>query len=257
MRGYHVAGRLARKIGLRIHARPARFTWPDGVVSFTFDDFPKSALSAGDSILQRHGARGTYYVSMGLAGMDRVVGPMFNAEDVRAAHCAGHEIACHTFSHPDCRGLRKSAILAEVRENAAGVSDLLGDYPLQNFAYPYGSVSPTAKRALGTRFSTCRGIRPGINRGWVDLADLMAVSVYHSHFEERKVRRLIDYNRSVGGWLIFFTHDVVEAPSPFGCQPAQLEAVVCYAVAHTKILPVRDVVAHLGSSRQFRGRRSL
>ena len=60
---------------------------------------------------------------------------------------------------------------------------------------------------------------------------------------EAEMRRLVDRNRSIGGWLIFVTHDVIETPSPYGCKPGQLEAVVAYAAKRTTILPVRDVVA--------------
>jgi len=28
------------------------------------------------------------------------------------------------------------------------------------------------------------------------------------------MRRLIDRNRAVGGWVIFYTHDVTDTPSP-------------------------------------------
>ena len=242
MRGYHVAGRFLRKIGLRIHARPARFTSPDGVVSFTFDDFPKSALSAGGGILEQCGTRGTYYVSMDLAGIDRVVGPMFDHEDIRAAHRAGHEIACHTHTHLDCGASGTRSILTSLCDNAVALSSVIEGFLPTNFAYPYGRVSPMAKRVLGRRFSSCRGIREGINHGTIDLADLMTVSLYDSHFDETEVRRLIEYNRSVAGWLIFYTHDVVDTPSPFGCRPRQLAAVVAYAARHTTILPVRDAV---------------
>jgi peptidoglycan/xylan/chitin deacetylase (PgdA/CDA1 family) len=241
-------GALARKIGRLMHARPARIGWPGGVVSFTFDDFPKSARTVGAGVLESFGARGTYYVSLELAGIDRVVGPMFDHEDVRSAHRTGHEIACHTFSHPDCRGLTKSAIVAEVRNNAAAFSNLVEGYTLTNFAYPYGAVSPTAKRLLGPRFSTCRGVRPGINYGIIDLAELWAVAVYSSDFDQDKMERLIDQTRLAGGWLIFYTHDIVDTPSPFGCTPAQLEAVVAYAARRTKILPVRNVVTGLDAA---------
>jgi peptidoglycan/xylan/chitin deacetylase (PgdA/CDA1 family) len=236
---------MVRKTVLSMFARRVQFTWPGGVVSFTFDDFPKTSLSTGGSILESYAARGTYYASLKLAGTERNVGPMFNQQDIVAAQFAGHEIACHTFSHLDCRRATRSSILAEVRDNAAALSSLVEGYVPTNFAYPYGSVSLTAKRALGAKFSSCRGIRPGINYGTVDLAELLAVWIYSVDFNEAGMRRLIDRTKSVGGWLIFFTHDVDDVPSRFGCKPIQLEAVVSYASKGTAILPVRDVIKQL------------
>jgi peptidoglycan/xylan/chitin deacetylase (PgdA/CDA1 family) len=104
-------------------ARPAPVTWPGVVVSFTFDDFPKSALAVGGDMLERYGARGTYYTSMKLAQSDNH--RWFDDHDIRAAHRAGHEIACHSYTHPDLREMPRPMILAEVRNSAAALSSLI------------------------------------------------------------------------------------------------------------------------------------
>ena len=80
----------------------------------------------------------------------------------------------------------------------------------------------------------------------LDLTERLANHVYAGDFDEAKMRLLIEENRSVGGWLIFYTHDVVETPSAYGCTSEQFEAVVAYAARYAPILPVRDVVAGLG-----------
>jgi peptidoglycan/xylan/chitin deacetylase (PgdA/CDA1 family) len=144
---------LAQKIGLAMSARPVPLTWPGGVISLTFDDFPKSALAAGGDILERYHARGTYYAcyaSLKLAWSDKAR-PIFDHQDLRAAHRAGHEIACHTYTHPDLACMAKPMILAEVRNNAAALSALIEGFVPTNFAYPYGRVSITAKRVLVVR----------------------------------------------------------------------------------------------------------
>src|ERR1051326_7690424 len=93
LRGLRAAGleRLAS-------SRPADIVWPGGAVSFTFDDFPRSALTAGGRILEEYGLRGTYYASLQLAGSVGDLGPMFEREDVLAAHALGPELACHTYN---------------------------------------------------------------------------------------------------------------------------------------------------------------
>jgi peptidoglycan/xylan/chitin deacetylase (PgdA/CDA1 family) len=127
---------LAQKIRLAMSARPAPVSWPGGVVSFTFDDFPKSALAVGGDILERYGARGTYYTSMKPAQSDNHFWPIFDDHDIRAAHRAGHEIACHTYTHPDLRQMARPMILAEVRNNAAALSPLIEGSVPANFAFP-------------------------------------------------------------------------------------------------------------------------
>jgi peptidoglycan/xylan/chitin deacetylase (PgdA/CDA1 family) len=196
MRRYHTAA-VARKIA----SRPARFSWPAGVVSFTFDDFPKSSIAVGGRIPEGYGVPGTYYVSMNLAGTERIVGRMFDHEDVCATHSVGHEIACHTYAHLDCCASPKRSILAEMV--AAARSSGLGGSAPTNFAYLYGRVSPVAKRVLGPLFLSCRGTCEDINYGILDLADLLAILIYSSVFGESKMRWLIDRNWSLDGWFTF------------------------------------------------------
>jgi peptidoglycan/xylan/chitin deacetylase (PgdA/CDA1 family) len=173
---------------------------------------------------------------------------MFDAEDIRTAYRTGHEIACHTFTHLDCAHATKSSIRAEVSSNAAALSTLTDGFMPTNFAYPYGSVSEVAKRVLGARFSSCRGVQPGINRETADLAELLANRIYAGHFDETHLRQLIDHAASASGWLIFYTHDVIDPPSPYGCTPEQLETIIAYAAQRTTILPVRDVVSRTAPS---------
>ncbi len=221
--------------------------WPQGVVSFTFDDFPKTAFTVGGEILERHGARGTYYTASKLANTVGDLGPLYETEDLRAAHKKGHEIACHTDTHLRCSEADKSTLVSEVHANATGLSAIIKGFVPKNFAYPYGAASPTARQVLKRYYASCRGIQPGINVNIPDTAELFGVSVYAGTFDEARMRGLIDKTRAIGGWLIFYTHDVTPTPSPYGCTPEQWEAVVSYAAKSTTILPVRDVMAGLNA----------
>jgi peptidoglycan/xylan/chitin deacetylase (PgdA/CDA1 family) len=227
-------------------ARPGTVLWPGGVVSFTFDDFPKSALIAGGTILQKYGCRGTFYTALGLAGTEDELGVYCEPEDVLAAHEQGHEIACHTHTHLDCGRARPDAIVADIAENEAELSALLGGYLPQSFAYPFGEVSLAAKQAVADRFSSCRGISGGFNRGRIDLAELRATKLYATDYDETRLRSLIDRTCQSGGWLIFYTHDIRAIPSRYGCTPTQFEAMVVHAARHATVLPVGEVMARLG-----------
>jgi peptidoglycan/xylan/chitin deacetylase (PgdA/CDA1 family) len=238
--------RLARKFGGMLCTQPAEVRWPGGVVSFTFDDFPRSAWANGGPILEEYGARGTYYTAMGLAGTENHLGPMFERDDLLALQAHGHEIACHTFSHRDCCRAPWAEITAEIDDNTAALSSLLGGSPVTNFAYPFGGVSVSAKAVLKARFASSRGTGRGINQGTVDLADLLSTSLYSHNFDRGQLCQLIDDARAGGGWLIFYTHDVSETPSPFGCTPAQFRSIVGYATENTTVLPVEGVLAGLG-----------
>ena len=64
-----------RKVSHRLatHLRvgePFRLRNETPMVSFTFDDIPKSARDDRRKLLEEHDARGTFYVSGGLVGID-------------------------------------------------------------------------------------------------------------------------------------------------------------------------------------------
>jgi peptidoglycan/xylan/chitin deacetylase (PgdA/CDA1 family) len=246
LRRVTLAARLARGIGGFLRTRPAKVDWPGGVVTFTFDDFPRSAWVNGGAILEKYDRRGTYYAAMGMAGTENNLGPLFDLDDLRAAHAHGHEIACHTYHHRDCARLTPSDIADEIDRNAAALARALGAPMISNFAYPFGGVSLSAKSVLSPRFLSCRGTGRGLNRGTADLADLASTSIYSHNFESERLCRLIDDARAASGWIIFYTHDVADEPSDFGCTPAQFESIVAYAAANAAVLPVRDMLAGLG-----------
>src|SRR5690606_35034560 len=96
-------------------------------------------------ILERHGVRGTYFISAGLMGNESHLGHYAGAEPLRKLAQAGHEIACHTYSHLDCGRANGQTIHADIERNQAALKDL-GLPASTTFAYPYGDVSPQAKK---------------------------------------------------------------------------------------------------------------
>ncbi|HLI20508.1 MAG TPA: polysaccharide deacetylase family protein, partial [Stellaceae bacterium] len=82
---------------VKAHALTTRLREP--VVSFSFDDFPRSALTEGGRILKQAGWVGTYFTAGSFCGRTIDGTEYFTREDVLRAAEEGHEIACHTFSH--------------------------------------------------------------------------------------------------------------------------------------------------------------
>src|SRR5262245_481553 len=70
-------------------------------VSFTFDDFPRTALTEGGKIMSSLGVRGTYFTAHELLGRQGPLGEVASAEDLRSLLREGHEMGCHTFEHLD------------------------------------------------------------------------------------------------------------------------------------------------------------
>jgi peptidoglycan/xylan/chitin deacetylase (PgdA/CDA1 family) len=214
-----------------------------GMVSFTFDDFPRSALEVGGAILAAKRLRGTYYASAGLAGTDGPMGPLFTKDDLERADRAGHEIGGHTYSHIGAAGLPKQALLADIGRN----QQALAGFVPHNFSYPMGLTDFTVAAFLGRHFDSCRGIAAGLNGEGTDLNLLKAVALYSEHPEQRFFDHIAEARRQ-GAWLIFYTHDVADSPSRFGCSIDLLERVV--AAAHgsgAMVAPIRDCLAALAA----------
>ena len=234
--------------------REFRLPNAEPTVSFTFDDFPRSALHVGGAILKSYGARGTYYASMGLLGTVNHLGEHFSAGDLEQLLADGHELGSHTFSHVSCREGAIRDVEADVTKGRRAVEQVAGIRASHQFSYPYGHATLRAKSKIGRMVSSCRGIVPGINNSPVDLNLLRANSIYSTSFDLDSIGRLIEANEKCRGWLIFYTHDVSEKPSAFGCLPRELEtAVKLVAISKTRILSMGDAMSPATTARMTNG----
>jgi len=59
----------------------------------------------------------------------------------------------------------------------------------------------------------------------VDVAQLNAICL-EQPFDCVRISRMLDKAEASNGWTIFFTHDVSETPSRYGCTPSQLAYVI-------------------------------
>ena len=195
------------------------------MVSFTFDDLPKSAVTTG-------------------AGSAR------GARRARHVLCVGWPGRCHN-ARMGGRRRQRRAVAASPRPRDR-LSYLLAPARLRprrgvarrrNHAQP--RIFPRARsrdrrsrpspirsvtvRSRGssssrTEFQTCRSIVPGVNAGDVDLQFLRAVPLIDRQMDRDGIDRAFDEAQTNNGWLIFYGHDVAERPSLYGCSPDLLDS---------------------------------
>ena len=243
----HILGRIRWRALEAFNRRDVNLYGNRPMVSFTFDDFPQSALYIGGAILKNYGVRGTYYAAMGLMDKVNSLGRQFSAADLKNLLRDGHELGSHTFDHLSCRSTSFQDFQANVIKGMKAIDRLSGGGLPQQFSYPKGHALFRGKRKIGAVFSSCRGIIPGINESPVDLNLLRANSLYSCCFDIEVISRLFEANERCRGWLIFYTHDISDNPSSFGCKPEDFESVVNLAVKKQNIiLPVGQVL--LGAS---------
>lgn len=230
---------LGRWSSRRFARRPFRLRTGRPIVSFTFDDFPRSAWTAGGPIFARHGIAATYYTSFGLAGRDGPSGPHFTHEDLRAVLAAGHEVGCHTHAHCPAWETPPEEFEASVTRNEAHLGASFPRARFRSLSYPISPPRVGTKRRMGRRFVCCRGGGQIHNRGVIDLNCLRGFFLEQTGGDVRPLAAAIAASAAEGGWLILATHDVSPRPSRFGVTPAFLEQAVNLARASgAEILPV-------------------
>ncbi|MDO9298386.1 polysaccharide deacetylase family protein [Bradyrhizobium sp.] len=213
------------------------------MVSFTFDDIPKSAATTGAKLLEDHDARGTFYVSGGLVGTETSDWTAVDGQDIVDLHRHGHEIGCHTFSHKRTCDLGAEALAAEIAQNRRYLRALDPSIKVGNFAYPFGYGSFGRKGQLKQAFQSCRSIVPGINSDTVDLQFLRAMPLIDHRIGRDEIERAFDQAQTYNGWLIFYTHDVAGRPSEYGCSPDLMNHAL-EAASHRRI-PVLNMAEAL------------
>ena len=226
--------------------RPLAIRTPQPLISFTFDDFPRSAWLAGGDILTRHGLAATYYVSLGLLGKDAPTGRIAALEDLPKVLEQGHELGCHTFGHCDSWATATRAFEESVEQNHAALQRMVPGADFRTFSYPISPPRPATKARMATRFQCCRGGGQTFNRATADLNHLAAYFLEKTRHDAQAVKDVIDHNRQARGWLILATHDISDSPTPFGCTPEFFRTVVQYAVdSGALILPVVNALQAL------------
>lgn len=217
------------------------------IVSFTFDDIPQTASRAGAQILEDAGGKGTFYISASFIDTVDNGEQMATTADCRELAARGHELACHTYSHRQLISFSKQELDNDLTRNGEVLSSFDHRQTPRNFSVPFGKAYLPSQPMLKRRFRSSRGILPGVNRENTDLYHLLAVELRPDpHFLETA-----DYwlNSAIEnpGWLIFFTHDVSDNPSFYGCPRERLQSLVQRSVAAgCRILTVDAALEELG-----------
>lgn len=215
------------------------------MVSFTFDDVPGSAFSEGGAILEAYGGLGTFYLSLSML-QESPSEAGFTHQQMETARQRGHELGGHTYGHIDFSRASLAASQRDLETNWQRFQALCPGLELKSFSYPFGAQTLGVKKLLASRFSSARGILPGIHYREADLYNLKTVKLYESQLPLSHQLEQIHRAAAGNGWLIFYTHDVRASYSPHGCSPAYFEQVVkACTEAGLDILPVSGAVERL------------
>jgi peptidoglycan/xylan/chitin deacetylase (PgdA/CDA1 family) len=245
--GSRVHGAFIRRVSRWLGRRPVALRPTRPLISFTFDDFPRSALLTGGAILEQHALHGTYYVAMGLVNQTIATGDIFWRNDLDDLLSRSHELGCHTFDHSPAWESPPDAYESSVIRNVAALSALKQSICPQTHSYPISYPRPSTKRRLSRLFRACRFGGQTSNRGVVDLNALSSFFIEQSVHDFGAIERVIADNAARAGWLIFSTHDVTAAPTRYGCTPDSFDRIVRRARdSGAAILTMSEALDELG-----------
>jgi peptidoglycan/xylan/chitin deacetylase (PgdA/CDA1 family) len=216
------------------------------IISFTFDDVPKSTFENAVPILSKFKVNGTFYVALslmeGISGKD-----LYARENLQKCIEDGHELGCHSYSHIHFFKTKNTdKIKEDLITNQSILKELRLNTSFESFSYPYGEQTIISKKVVSGMYKSCRGTDNGINYGKVDLNSLRSVKLYEKKSSLEDIDSLLDQFDNKGGWLIFYTHDVQENFSAGGCSPEYLEAVVKKSIEHGfEIKSIKQAVSSL------------
>ena len=105
-------------------------------------------------IFNRNGVKSTFHLNSGLLTRPGHVEP----DEVKALY-AGHEVACHTVTHPTIARCPLPEVAYEVLDDRRALEAMTG-YPVRGLSYPNGSLSQDIEALLpgcGIRYSRLTG----------------------------------------------------------------------------------------------------
>jgi peptidoglycan/xylan/chitin deacetylase (PgdA/CDA1 family) len=135
----------------------ARNEHPQHAVVLTFDDGYVDAATYATPLLQKHGLRGSFYVSAGFIGDGRHA----SWKQLRSMRAAGMEIGCHGTEHLDLSTLDRAGAEGEIGHCEQRLSHYLGRPT--TYAYAAGKWNDTTIAVLREHgFAAALTERPGL-----------------------------------------------------------------------------------------------
>ena len=112
-----------------------RFLYPEGKIkalTMSYDDgvVQDRRLIA---LFNTHGIKGSFHINAGI--LDQ--GNRVSSSEVETLY-AGHEVSCHTFTHPFLERVPRTEIAREIFEDRKRLEELCG-YPVVGMSYPMGT----------------------------------------------------------------------------------------------------------------------
>jgi peptidoglycan/xylan/chitin deacetylase (PgdA/CDA1 family) len=160
---------------------------PGKRVALTFDDGFANVLRHGMEPLARHGFRAIQFlVADRLGGLNEweveqgeAPERLMDVAQIKEWLAAGHEIGCHTLTHPFLTRISRLQAREEISASKKKLEDCFG-LAIRHFCYPYGDWNPAVRdlvREAG--FETACTTEFGVNTGVTPAFELKRITARH------------------------------------------------------------------------------
>jgi len=206
-----------------------------GVASLSFDDLCQSAYLQAFPLLEKYGFKATWFVacdSVGTTDPNSCCKKYMTWDEINAVALQNHEIGSHSLSHPRLSTLagNQKLLLQELQDSKKQIESMTSQ-KVDSFAYPFsdkGDAHGNVITLTGKIYKYCRCGDRDLNHWPFRLNALFAWPLYEKFYDIEHTKNIIDSCINNDAWLIFYTHDIEEKPSDFGCSPKYFENVLKY-----------------------------
>jgi peptidoglycan/xylan/chitin deacetylase (PgdA/CDA1 family) len=185
------------------------------LITVTFDDGWETVYTESMPILQKYGIPTTQYV---LSDVDKDHSYLSFAQ-MKVIEQGGHEIACHTETHPDLTTLKHSDLLEQLNGCKTTLKQKLG-VDAREFAAPYGHNNAETIAAIKDTFRSSRNTNGDITTNQADDQDVNVKESFNPYditaitlrgdTTVAQLQAAIDYTVQHNGWLVLNYHQVDE-----------------------------------------------
>lgn len=199
------------------------------IISLTFDDGWKSAITAARPLLYRYNLPATFYIIS--ERLHDKFPEYMDKKDLHLLNSDGHEIGVHTRSHKHLPDLSDQEIWNEIVNGREDLKNL--GFSPRTFAYPFGEWNPyIVKQVREAGFFAARSIEEGFNNEKSNPFLLRAYAVRIEHTMEKIESWISEFLNSKDKLLILFLHQIEpisilkERKWIYGTTPAVLEDIL-------------------------------
>jgi peptidoglycan/xylan/chitin deacetylase (PgdA/CDA1 family) len=197
-------------------AAPQLFNEP--LLSVTYDDGWESIYSQALPILQRNGIHTTQYVLSGTAKNTQYM----TWEQIGALQKAGHEIACHSVSHPDLTTLDDKHLRSQLNDCKHDLTVRFGS--VTNFASPYGAETGHTVNEISKVFGSQRNTNGELGDGITDddvnthanfsRYDINGITVRQDTTIDQ-LKAVLAYAKAHNAWVVLTYHQADDEHSKY------------------------------------------